>query len=98
VFHFQKAQRRFHQIKVRYGCRERVGEDVYCTAVAGHDFGVRSSYGAWTSYAGGMSSAGVAHNDDNLDLGLDLDTMADVLLQLEDAPDPTQPSQALQGG
>jgi hypothetical protein len=58
--------------------------------LVGHDFGVGSSYGARTS------SAGAAHDDP--DLSLDLDTTADVLSQLEDAPDLTQPSQALQHG
>jgi hypothetical protein len=51
-----------------------------------HDFGLGSSYFA------GMSSADAAHDDDDPDLGLDLDTMANVLSQLEDAPDLTQPS------
>jgi hypothetical protein len=67
-------------------------EDVYRTVPTGHDFGVGSSYAA------GTSSAGVAHDDDDPDLGLNLDSMMDVLTQLEDAPNPTQPSQALQGG
>jgi hypothetical protein len=36
------------------------------------------------------SSTGAAHDDDDdPDLGLDLDTTADVLSQLEDALDPT---------
>jgi hypothetical protein len=67
-------------------------------APVGHDFGVRSSYGVGMSYAVGTSSAGAAHDDDDPDLGLDLDTTVDVVSQLEDAPDPTQPSHALQGG
>jgi hypothetical protein len=90
VFHFQKAQRLFCRIMARCGCWERVAKDVYRTMLVGHDFGVGSSYGA------GTSSAGAAHDDP--DLSLDLDTTADVLSQLEDAPDPTQPSQALQHG
>jgi hypothetical protein len=61
-------------------------EDVYCMAPAGLDFG------AGSSYAAGMSSAGVAHDDDVPNLGPNLDTTADVLSQLEDAPNPTQPS------
>jgi hypothetical protein len=67
-------------------------------APVGHDFGVGSSYGVGMSYAVGMSSASAAHDDGDPDLGLDLDTTVDVLSQLEDAPDPMQPSQALQGG
>jgi hypothetical protein len=89
VFHFQKAQHRFHQIAARCGCREHVAEDVYRMVPMGQDFDVGPRY------ATGMSSAGVAHDDDVPDLGLDLDTTADVLLQLEDAPNPTQPSQPL---
>jgi hypothetical protein len=58
-------------------------EDVYHTTPAGLDFGVGSSYAA------GMSSVGATH-DDVPDLGLD--TTADVLSQLMDAPDPMQPS------
>jgi hypothetical protein len=46
---------------------------VYCTTLAGHEFVVGSSYGP------GTSSAGAAHDDDDLDLGLDLNIMADVL-------------------
>jgi hypothetical protein len=91
VFHFQKAQRRFRRIVARYGCWECVAKDMYHTAPAGYDF-VRSSYGAEMSYATGTNSAGATHDDDDPHLGLDLDTMADVLSQLEDAPDPTQPS------
>jgi hypothetical protein len=52
-------------------------------------------FGAGSSYATGTSSTGATHNDDVPDLGPNLDTMADVLLQLEDAPDPMQPSQTL---
>jgi hypothetical protein len=59
---------------------------VYRTPPVTHDFGLGSSYFA------GMSSADAAHDDDDPDLGLDLDTMANVLSQLEDAPDLTQPS------
>jgi hypothetical protein len=65
---------------------------VYHTAPAGLDFGA-----GW-SYAAGTSSTGAAHDDDVPDLGPDLDTTADILSQLEDAPDPTQPSQTLHGG
>jgi hypothetical protein len=89
VFHFQKAQRRIRWIVAHCGHRERVAEDVYRTAPTGHDFGVRSSYGAGTSYAAGTGSAGAAHDDDDTDLGLDLNTTTDVLSQLEDAPNPT---------
>jgi hypothetical protein len=89
VFHFQKAQCRFCQIATRYGCHEHVAEDVYCTTPTALDFG------AGSSYAAGTSSAAVAHDDVP---NLDLDTMADVLSQLEDAPDTTHPSQPLQGG
>jgi hypothetical protein len=91
VFHFQKAQCRFRRIVARYGCWECVAKDMYHTAPAGYDF-VRLSYGAEMSYATGTNSAGATHDDDDPHLGLDLDTMADVLSQLEDAPDPTQPS------
>jgi hypothetical protein len=70
------------------GCWECVAEDLYCTAPAGHDFGVGSSYGAGTSYAAGTSSVGAAHDDDDPDMGLDFNTMTNVLSQLEDAPDP----------
>jgi hypothetical protein len=73
VFHFQKAQHRFHRIVTRCGCRERVAEDMYRTSPAGHDCGVRSSYGARTS------SAGAAHDDDDPDLGVILDTTMDAL-------------------
>jgi hypothetical protein len=97
VFHFQKAQRQFRQIVARCGCQECVVEDVYHMVPAGYDFGVGSSYGAGMSYAAGTSSTGAANDDDDVDLGLDLDTTADVLSQLEDPPDLTQPSQALQG-
>jgi hypothetical protein len=72
-------------------------EDVYHTVPAGYDFGVGSSYGAGMSYAAGTSSTGAANDNDDVDLGLDLDTTADVLSQLEDPPDLTQPSHALQG-
>jgi hypothetical protein len=89
VFHFQKAQRRFPRIAARCGCQECVAEDVYHTVPTDLDFG------AGSSYATGTSSTGATHNDDVPDLGPDLDTMADVLLQLEDAPDPTQPSHTL---
>jgi hypothetical protein len=58
-------------------------------APAGLDFGDRSCYAA------GTSSLGVAR-DGVTDLGLD--TTANVLSQLQDGPDPTQPSQTLQGG
>jgi hypothetical protein len=81
---------------VRCGCQERVAEDVYCTTPVGHFFGFGLSYGAGKSYAAETSSAGAAHDDDDPDLGLDLNTMADVLSQLKDAPDPMQPSQALE--
>jgi hypothetical protein len=59
-----------------------------------------SGLGLWCglSYATGTSSVGAVHDDDVPDLDLNLDTMADVLSQLEDAFDPTQPSQPLQGG
>jgi hypothetical protein len=89
VFHFQKAQHRFCRIAARCGCWECVAEDVYRTTLAGHDFGVGLSYGVGMSYVAGMSSVGATHNDDDPNLGLDLDTMVDVLLQHEDAPDPT---------
>jgi hypothetical protein len=56
---------------------------------AGQDFG------AGSSYAAGTSSAGAARDDDIPDLGLDLNTTADVLSQLKDALDLMQPSQAL---
>jgi hypothetical protein len=92
VFHFQKAQHQFHWITAHCGCREHVAEDAYRTAPANLDFG------AGSSYAIGTSSAGPAHDDDIPDLGPDLDTTVDVLSQLEDAPDLTQPSQTLQGG
>jgi hypothetical protein len=59
---------------------------MYRTAPAGLDFG------AGLSYATGTSSAGAAHDGDVPDLGPDLDTTMDVLSQLEDAPDLTQPS------
>jgi hypothetical protein len=64
-------------------------EDVYCMAPMGLNFG------AGLSYATGTSSASAAHDDDIPDLGPNLDTTTDVLSQLEDAPDPTQPSQTL---
>jgi hypothetical protein len=65
---------------------------VYHTAPASHDFGVG------TNYAAATSSVVAAHNDDeDPNLGLNLDTTVDVLSQLEDAPDPKHPSQALQG-
>jgi hypothetical protein len=64
-------------------------EDVYPTAQAGLDFGVE------LSDAVGISSTSAAHDDDIPDLGLNLDTTVDVLLQLEDAPDLTQLSQTL---
>jgi hypothetical protein len=64
-------------------------------APVGHDFGVGSKYGVGTSYVAGTSFAGAAHDDDNPNLGLDIDTTVDVLSQLEDAPDLTQRSQAL---
>jgi hypothetical protein len=48
-------------------------EDVYRTSLAGHDFGVGSSYATRTS------STSAAHDDDDPDLGFDLDTTADVL-------------------
>jgi hypothetical protein len=53
------------------------------------------NFGAGLSYATGTSSASAAHDDDVPDLGPNLDTTTDVLSQLEDAPDPTQPSQTL---
>jgi hypothetical protein len=65
---------------------------MYHTVPADLDFGAGSSYAIRTS------SAGAAHDDDIPDLGTDLDTTADVLSQLEDAPGLTQPSQTLQGG
>jgi hypothetical protein len=49
-------------------------------------------FGAGSSYAAGTSSAGAARDDDVPDLGLDLNTTTDVLLQLEDAPNLTQPT------
>jgi hypothetical protein len=55
------------------------------------------NFGAGSSYDARTSSAGAAHDDDVPDLGPDLDTMTDVLSQLVDAPDPTQPSHTLQG-
>jgi hypothetical protein len=65
---------------------------VYHTAPASHDFDVG------TSYAAATSSVVAAHDDDeDPNLGLNLDTTVDVLSQLEDAPDPKHPSQALQG-
>jgi hypothetical protein len=70
----------------RCGCQERVAEDVYRMVPAGQDFGAGSSYAVRTS------SAGPARDDDVLDLGLDLNTTADVLLQLEDAPNLMQPT------
>jgi hypothetical protein len=63
--------------------------DLYRTVLAGQDFGDRSSYAAR------MSAASAAHDDGIPDLGPNLDTTVDVLSQLEDAPDPTQPSQTL---
>jgi hypothetical protein len=54
---------------------------MYRTVPAGMDFG------AGSSFAAGMSSASAAHDDDIPDLGHDLNTTTDVLLQLEDAPD-----------
>jgi hypothetical protein len=90
VFHFQKAQHRFRRIAACCGCRERVVGDVYHTTPVNHDFGAEMSYSTRTS------STGAAHDDDDdPDLGLDFDIIADVLSQLEDAPDPTQPSHAL---
>jgi hypothetical protein len=64
---------------------------VYCMVATspGLDFD------AEPSYAIGMSSAG-AGQDDYPDLGLD--TKTDVLSQLLDAHESTQPSQPLQGG
>jgi hypothetical protein len=79
VFHFQKAQRRFRWITDYCGCQERVAEDVYRMAPAGHDFGVGLSYGVGTSYAAETSSTGAAHDDDDPDLGLNLDTTTDVM-------------------
>jgi hypothetical protein len=62
-------------------------ENVYRMVPASHDFR------AGTSYAARMSFAGATHDDDNdPNLGLDLDTTADVLSQLENALDPTQSS------
>jgi hypothetical protein len=69
VFHFQ-----FHRITVCYGCRERVAEDVYHTALAGLDFGAGLSYAAETS------STSAAHDKAVPNFGLDLDATADVLL------------------
>jgi hypothetical protein len=54
-----------------------VVEDVYHTAAAPADHGARTNSGA-------------RHDKDILGLGLD--TTTDVLEQLDDAPDPTQPS------
>jgi hypothetical protein len=51
---------------------------------------VSLNFGAGMSYAAGTNTSGAGHND-YLDLGLD--TTADILLQLEDAPDTTYPSQ-----
>jgi hypothetical protein len=45
-----------------------------------------------------MSSTGARHDKDVPEFSLNLDTMADVLSQLEDAPNPMQPSEPLQGG
>jgi hypothetical protein len=73
VFHFQKAQRRFHQIAAHYGYPENVVEDVYRMAPSGLDFGVGSSYATWTS------STSAAHDDNVPDLDHDLNTMVDVL-------------------
>jgi hypothetical protein len=56
---------------------------MYRTAPSSLDFGARSSYDA------GTSSASAAHDDDVPDLGPNLNTTADVLSQIEDAPDPT---------
>jgi hypothetical protein len=70
VFHFQKAQRRFHWIVAHCGCHECVAEDVYHTMPVGLDFAVGLSYATGTSFAG-------AAHDDVPDLGLD--TTADVL-------------------
>jgi hypothetical protein len=68
-------------------CHEHVVEDVYHTAVAsmGLDSGVGPSSAARTS-------SGVGHDNES---ELSLDTMVDILSQLEDALDPTQP---LHGG
>jgi hypothetical protein len=77
-------QRRFCRIATRCECHERVTEVVYRTmpTSADHDFGARSSY------ATRMSSVSAGH-DDYPDLGLG--TIADVLSQLEYAPDTMQP-------
>jgi hypothetical protein len=62
---------------------------VYHTAPAGLYFG------AGPSCAAGMSSTGARHDKDVPEFSLDLDTMADVLSQLEDAPNLMQPSEPL---
>jgi hypothetical protein len=82
---FQKMQRRLHRIMTHCGCCEHVVEDVYCTMATP----VGLNYGARSSYADEMSSGGAGH-DDSPDLGLN--TTMDILSQLEDAPDTTQPS------
>jgi hypothetical protein len=69
------------------GCQEHVVEDVCRTAPAGHNFGVGSRYGAMTSNVARTSSAHAAHDNDDPNLGLDLDTIVDALSQVEDAPD-----------
>jgi hypothetical protein len=84
-------QRRFHRITAHCGCHECVAEDVYRTTATSP----RLDFGARPSYATGMSSASAGH-DDYPDLVLD--TTADVLSQLEDALESTQPSQPSQGG
>jgi hypothetical protein len=75
-------QRRFHWIVAHCECHERVAEDVYRMAATspGLDFGVEPSY------ATEMSSMGAVQYN-YPDLGLD--TTADVLSQLEDAPEST---------
>jgi hypothetical protein len=54
-----------------------------------------SDFDVGPSYATETSSTGAGHDDDYPDLG-DLDTTMDILSQLKDAPDTTQPSRARQ--
>jgi hypothetical protein len=75
-------QRRLHRIATHCGCCEHVVEDVYHTVATPVD--LDSSTGL--RYAAGMNSGGAGH-DDHLNLGLD--TIADILSQLKDAPDTT---------
>jgi hypothetical protein len=83
VLYFQKMQLRLYRIMAHCGYHEHVVEDVYHTAAAPASL----DFGVGLSSAAGMSS-GAGHEEVP---ELRLDTTADVLLQLIDGPDETQP-------